>query len=113
MWVYTLAGLLTGWAGVLLFAHGNGGDPNARRGAGTGGDRGRGDRRGEPGRRPGDGRRGAAGRADPGACLENGVSYFDVPVEVKYILIGTFVVVNTALSRLAAEGERVRVDRIN
>jgi ribose transport system permease protein len=31
--------------------------------------------------------------------LENGVSFFNVPVEVKYILIGAIVVVNTALSQ--------------
>ena len=30
--------------------------------------------------------------------LENGVSFFDVPVEVKYILIGLIVVINTSLS---------------
>src|SRR5262249_19449631 len=27
--VYTLAGILTGWAGVLMFAHGSSGDPSA------------------------------------------------------------------------------------
>src|SRR5262249_59674272 len=31
--------------------------------------------------------------------LENGVSFFDVPVEVKYVLIGAIVVINTALSQ--------------
>src|SRR5262249_26973458 len=27
--VYTFAGLLTGWAGILVFAHSGGGDPNS------------------------------------------------------------------------------------
>jgi ribose/xylose/arabinose/galactoside ABC-type transport system permease subunit len=30
--------------------------------------------------------------------LENGMGFFDVPIEVKYILIGVIVVLNTALS---------------
>jgi ribose transport system permease protein len=32
------------------------------------------------------------------AVLENGVSIFGVPVEVKYILIGGIIIANTALS---------------
>jgi ribose/xylose/arabinose/galactoside ABC-type transport system permease subunit len=96
--IYAIAGLLTGWAGVLLFAHANGGDPSA--GAGleldviaavviggaslTGG-------------------RGTVMGTLVGVLilgvLENGVSFFNVPVEVKYILIGAIVVVNTALSQ--------------
>ena len=31
--------------------------------------------------------------------LENGVSFFQVPIEVKHILIGAIIIVNTALSR--------------
>ena len=27
--IYTMAGLLTGWGGILMFAHGNSGDPSA------------------------------------------------------------------------------------
>ena len=33
------------------------------------------------------------------ALLQNGVRQFDVPVEVRYVLIGVIIVVNTALSR--------------
>ena len=29
VWIYTLAGLFAGWAGILLFAHGSSGDPHA------------------------------------------------------------------------------------
>ncbi len=96
--IYTLAGLFTGWAGVLMFAHGNGGDPNAAvgleldviaavviGGASLGG--GRGTVMGT-----------LLGVLILGV-LENGVSFFDVPVEVKYILIGAIVVINTALSQ--------------
>jgi ribose/xylose/arabinose/galactoside ABC-type transport system permease subunit len=95
--IYALAGLLAGWAGVLLFAHINGGDPNAAvgleldviaavviGGASLAGGQ------------------GAVGGTLLGVLilgvLENGVSIFDVPVEVKYVLIGVIVVVNTALS---------------
>jgi ribose/xylose/arabinose/galactoside ABC-type transport system permease subunit len=95
--IYTLAGLLTGWAGVLLFAHTNGGDPGAAVGleldviaavviggaALSGG-------------------QGTVGGTLLGVLilgvLENGVVFFDVPPEVKYVLIGAIVVVNTALS---------------
>jgi ribose/xylose/arabinose/galactoside ABC-type transport system permease subunit len=95
--LYGLAGLLAGWAGVLLFAHGNGGDPNA--GAGLeldviaavviGG-------------ASLSGGQGTVMGALLGVLilgvLENGVSFFGVPVEVKFILIGAIVIVNTALS---------------
>jgi ribose/xylose/arabinose/galactoside ABC-type transport system permease subunit len=30
--------------------------------------------------------------------LENGVTFFNVPLEAKYVLIGSIVVLNTALS---------------
>jgi ribose transport system permease protein len=95
--IYTLAGLLTGWAGLLVFAHDSSGDPNSSVGleldviaavviggaALSGG-------------------QGTVGGTLLGVLilgiLENGVSFFDVPVEVKYILIGAVVIVNTALS---------------
>jgi ribose/xylose/arabinose/galactoside ABC-type transport system permease subunit len=98
VWIYTLAGLLTGWAGVLVFAQGSGGDPTC--GAGleleviaavviggaslTGG-------------------QGGVFGTLTGvlilAILENGVNLFGVALEVKYILIGVIVIVNTALSQ--------------
>jgi ribose/xylose/arabinose/galactoside ABC-type transport system permease subunit len=96
--LYTLAGLLTGWAGLLVFAHGNGGDPNAAVGLELdviaavviGG-------------ASLSGGQGAVGGTLLGVLilgiLENGVSFCNVPVEVKYILIGTIVIVNTALSQ--------------
>ncbi|MFO0841338.1 MAG: ABC transporter permease [Gemmataceae bacterium] len=95
--VYTLAGLFAGWAGILLFAHGNGGDPGAAVGLELdviaavviGG-------------ASLSGGQGTVGGALLGVLilgvLENGVEIFGVPVEVKYILIGVIVVVNTALS---------------
>jgi ribose transport system permease protein len=97
--VYTLAGLLTGWAGVLAFAQGSGsGDPTVKVGleldviaaAVIGG---------------------ASLRGGQGTVLgvllgvlilgvlENGVTRCGVPLEVKYILIGAIVMVNTALSQ--------------
>jgi ribose/xylose/arabinose/galactoside ABC-type transport system permease subunit len=95
--IYTLAGFLTGWAGLLVFAQNSSGDPNSSVGleldviaavviggaALSGG-------------------QGTVGGTLLGVLilgiLENGVSFFDVPVEVKYILIGAIVIVNTALS---------------
>lgn len=97
VWIYTLAGLLTGWAGILLFAQGGSGDPSAAEGeelyviaavviggaALTGG-------------------QGTVVGTLLGvlilAILANGVSIFNVPVEVQYILIGVIIVANTALS---------------
>jgi ribose transport system permease protein len=95
--IYGLAGLLTGWGGVLLFAHGTSGDPNAGvgleldviaavviGGASLGGGQGT-----------------VAGTLLGVlilGILENGVSFFDVPVEAKHILIGVIIVANTALS---------------
>jgi ribose/xylose/arabinose/galactoside ABC-type transport system permease subunit len=95
--IYGLAGLLAGWAGILLFAHGNGGDPKAVVGleleviaavviGGASLSGGQGTVQGT-----------LLGVLILGV-LENGVIFFDVPVEVKYILIGAIVVVNTALS---------------
>jgi ribose/xylose/arabinose/galactoside ABC-type transport system permease subunit len=96
--VYTFAGLLTGWAGILVFAHGGGGDPNSGVGleldviaavviGGASLSGGQGTVSGT-----------LLGVLILG-ILENGVSFFDVPVEVKYILIGAIVIVNTALSQ--------------
>ena len=96
--IYTLAGLLTGWAGVLAFAQASGsGDPTVQVGleldviaaAVIGG---------------------ASLLGGQGSVigvllgvvilgvLENGVNFCGVPLEVKYILIGVIVVANTALS---------------
>jgi ribose transport system permease protein len=96
--IYTLAGLLTGWAGILAFAHGGAGDPNARVGleldviaavviGGASLSGGQGTVVGT-----------LLGVLILGV-LENGVSFSNVPIEVKYILIGAIVVVNTALSQ--------------
>jgi ribose transport system permease protein len=96
--VYTLAGLLSGWAGVLMFAHGDSGNPSAGEGlellviaavviggaALTGG-------------------RGTVVGTLIGVLvlglLENGVNLCNVPVEIKYILIGVIILANAALSR--------------
>jgi ribose transport system permease protein len=96
--VYTLSGLLTGWAGVLLFAHGDSGNPTAGEGLEliviaavviggaslTGG-------------------RGTVTGALIGVLvlglLDNGVNLCNVPVEIKYILIGVIILANAALSR--------------
>jgi ribose/xylose/arabinose/galactoside ABC-type transport system permease subunit len=96
--IYTLAGLLTGWAGVLVFAQSSSGDPAAEVGlelnviaavviGGTSLSGGQGNVVGT-----------LLGVLILGV-LENAVSFCQVPVEVKYILIGAIVVVNTALSQ--------------
>jgi ribose transport system permease protein len=96
--LYTLAGLLTGWAGVLLFAQGGSGDPTAAVGleleviaavviGGASLAGGRGTVLGT-----------LLGVLILGV-LNNGVSLFNVPVEVRYILIGGIIIVNTALSQ--------------
>jgi ribose transport system permease protein len=95
--VYALAGFLTGWAGVLTFAQTGSGDPNAAMGleliviasvviggASLSGGQGT--------------VTGTLLGALIWAVLDNGVGYAKVPVEVKFILIGAIVVVNTALS---------------
>ena len=95
--VYILCGLFTAWAGILSFAHGNGGDPNAGTGleldviaalviGGVSLSGGQGSVSGT-----------LIGVLILG-FLENGMGFFDVPIEVKYILIGVIVVLNTALS---------------
>jgi ribose transport system permease protein len=94
---YTLGGLLTGVAGVLLFAQVDG-DPNCAQGLElkviaavviggaslTGG-------------------RGTVLGTLLGvlvlAILENGVNIFNVAVEIQYVMIGTIIVANTALSQ--------------
>jgi ribose transport system permease protein len=96
--VYTLAGLLVGWAGILRFAHTTSGDPNTGVGleleviaavviGGASLSGGQGTVAGT-----------LLGVLMLGV-LENGVSFFEVAVEVKYILIGAVVIANTALSR--------------
>ena len=95
--IYTLAGLLTGWAGVLSFAK-IGGDPNSSQGlelvviaavviGGASLSGGLGTVVGT-----------LLGVLILGV-LENGVSAFNVPIEVKWILIGAIVIANTALSQ--------------
>jgi ribose/xylose/arabinose/galactoside ABC-type transport system permease subunit len=96
--VYTLAGLLTGWAGVILFAHSNSGNPTLGEqleldvitavvigGASLAGGKGT-----------------VVGALLGVAILgliKDGVSLFDVPVEMQYILIGVLLLANVALSR--------------
>ena len=98
--VYTLAGLLTGWAGVLMFAHSNSGNPTLGEqleldvitavvigGASLSGGRGT-----------------VVGALLGVAILgliKNGVSLFNVPVEMQYILIGVLLLANVALGRRA------------
>jgi ribose transport system permease protein len=96
--VYTLAGLLTGWAGVILFAHSNSGNPTLGEqleldvitavvigGASLSGGKGT-----------------VAGALLGVAILgliKNGVSLFNVPVEMQYILIGVLLLANVALNQ--------------
>jgi len=96
--IYVVAGLLTGWAGILVFAHSNSGNPNSTvgleleviaavviGGATLGGGQ------------------GTVSGTLLGVLilgiLENGVNFSQVPLEIKYILIGAIVIVNTALSQ--------------
>ena len=101
--VYTLAGLLTGWAGVILFAHSNSGNPTLGEqleldvitavvigGASLGGGKGT-----------------VVGALLGVAILgliKNGVSLFNVPVEFQYVLIGVLLLANVALNRWRAGG---------
>jgi ribose transport system permease protein len=96
--VYTLSGLLTGWAGVLMFAHSNSGNPTL----------------GEQleldvitavviGGASLSGGRGTVVGAILGVAIlgliKNGVSLFNVPVEMQYILIGVLLLANVAIGR--------------
>jgi ribose transport system permease protein len=99
--VYTIAGLLAGVGGILLFAHGGAGDPSGAENlelrviaavviggaALTGG-------------------RGTVLGTTLGVLtlelLNNGVSLFNVPIEAQHILIGVIIVANTALSQWRA-----------
>jgi ribose transport system permease protein len=103
--IYILAGLLTGWAGILAFAQASGsGDPTVQMGleleviaaAVVGGASLRGGQ-------------GSVAGVLLGVLilgvLENGVIRCGVPLEVKFILSGVIVVANTALS----EWQRRRV----
>jgi ribose transport system permease protein len=98
VWVYVLAGLLAGWAGVLTFAHGSSGNPNAGVGleliviaavviGGASLNGGQGSVFGT-----------LVGVLIWG-IIDNGVGFFNADVEVKYVLIGAFFIVNTALSQ--------------
>lgn len=95
--LYALSGVLTGWAGILLFARGGMGDPSGGKelelrviaavvigGASLSGGQGT-----------------VVGTLLGVLILEvlaNGVSSFQVPVEMQYILIGVIIIANTALS---------------
>jgi ribose/xylose/arabinose/galactoside ABC-type transport system permease subunit len=99
MLIYTLAGLLTGVAGILTLAQVATGNPGVAVGLELeviaavviGG-------------ASLSGGQGSVTGTLLGvlilAILKNGVSNFDVPVEVQYILIGGIIIVNTALSGL-------------
>jgi ribose/xylose/arabinose/galactoside ABC-type transport system permease subunit len=96
--VYAFAGLLAGWAGVLRFAHTASGDPNAGvgleliviaavviGGASLSGGQGH--------------VFGTLVGVLIWGIIDNGVGFFNADVEVKYVLIGGFFIVNTALSQ--------------
>jgi ribose/xylose/arabinose/galactoside ABC-type transport system permease subunit len=101
--VYALAGLLTGWAGVILFAHSNSGNPTLGEqleldvitavvigGASLLGGKGT-----VPGA--------VIGVAILG-LIKNGVALFDVPVEMQYILIGVLLLANVSLNQWRQRG---------
>jgi ribose/xylose/arabinose/galactoside ABC-type transport system permease subunit len=94
--IYTAAGLFAGWGGILMFAQSTSGDPNGGvgleldviaavviGGASLSGGQGN--------------VLGTMLGVLILAVLENGVSFFNVPIEVKYILIGSIIIANTAL----------------
>jgi ribose transport system permease protein len=96
--VYTLAGLLTGWAGVIMFAHSNSGNPTLGEqleldvitavvigGASLAGGKGT--------------MIGAMLGVAILGLIKNGVSLFDVPVEMQYILIGVLLLANVSLNQ--------------
>ena len=96
--VYVLSGCLTGWAGVIMFAHSNSGNATLGEqleldvitavvigGASLGGGKGT-----------------VIGAITGVAILgliKNGVSLCNVPVEMQYILIGVLLLANVALNR--------------
>ncbi len=95
--VYTLAGLLTGWAGIILFAHSNSGNPTLGEqleldvitavvigGASLAGGKGT--------------VIGAMLGVAILGLIKNGVSLFNVPVEMQYILIGVLLLANVSLN---------------
>ena len=91
-------GLLTGWAGVIMFAHSNSGNPTLGEqleldvitavvigGASLSGGKGT--------------VIGALLGVAILGLIKNGVSLFNVPVEMQYILIGVLLLANVALNR--------------
>jgi ribose transport system permease protein len=101
--VYTLAGLLAGVGGVLLFAHGAAGDFSGGEtlelqviaavvigGASLSGGRGT--------------VLGAVLGVLTLEVLRNGVNTYNVPIEIQYILIGAILLANTALSQWRDRG---------
>jgi ribose transport system permease protein len=99
--VYTIAGLLAGIGGILLFAHGTAGNPTGAEGLELeviaavviGG-------------ASLNGGRGTVLGTTLGVLtllvLSNGVNSFNVPIEAQHILIGVIIVANTALSQWRA-----------
>jgi ribose transport system permease protein len=96
--IYALAGLFAGWAGILRFAHSTSGDPSTGEGleleviaavvlGGASLSGGQGTVAGT-----------LAGVLMLGV-LVSCVGFIQVPVEVKYILIGSVVIVNTAVGQ--------------
>ena len=96
--VYMLAGLLTGWAGVILFAQSDSGNPTLGEqleldvitavvigGAALSGGKGT--------------VIGALLGVAILGVIRNGVSLFNVPLEMQYILIGVLLLANVALNR--------------
>jgi len=101
--IYTLAGLLTGWGGILMFAQGGSGEPTGAVGleldviaavviGGASLSGGRGTVTGT-----------LLGVLILG-ILSNGVSELKVPVEIRYILTGAIIVINTGLSEWQRRG---------
>ena len=95
--VYLCSGLLTGWAGIVMFAHSNSGNPtlgeqlelNVITAVVIGG-------------ASLSGGKGTVSGAVLGVAIigliNNGVSLFNVPVEMQYILIGVLLLSNVALT---------------
>ena len=98
MLIYTLAGLLTGWGGVLMFAQTSSGDPNSGQGLELnviaavviGG-------------ASLSGGRGTVLGTLLGVllltALESVLIFLSVSIELKHIVLGVVVIVNTALAR--------------